>query len=1590
MKNINRKKKKLLIILSSLLFSGALIGSISYLAVSCSSQKSKNKDQPTSTIDDLLNDLENLKKQIKEYNNSLDENQIDKKQELKKLMDEIEQTSNNKNIGVNELKQKIEEWKTKFENIRNSNKNTIEIIEKFNKLIDDIRIFSDSLSESYTTIKQDCNQLINDIKEFIKPFLTKETITDQENSILKENYNNFIDRFNNIKYKKDKLELKNKLNSLKNTTNQNINDNDKNTDTTVSNKIIEEIDKEINSLPENSDNTIGNKLENIDRKIGVLLSLSELEKAYKETNKKLKDLESSNKIDPLTTEERNQFEQFYSEAKIDSKWDDLENSSVEQIQEAISKYKEKVSNKIAELIKNKEIKDDLKTLIDKANTLNKKIENEDSFNENKMVLEKSINAANNSLNENNIEEIKTSKEDLESIYNEIKNKYEEALESIKNELINDKDVIDELLNKLGENPNEEIINELNKFKRDIDTSLEDQNKKISELVDLHNKVSERIKEIAEKHKLNISTLNEILRKYDMLVSDINKFKNSLDNSKEDLINKTSELIDQIITFINPYKSKVSELTPSETELLNTKYDEFVLMFENLKYKNRIIDLNNKIHQLDKKTENKDDTNNTGVDNSINNKVVEELEKVKNDKNQLPEENNSNNNQINNKIDEIEKKIDLLSKLLELEEAYKETNHTLEYKQKEGLIDQLSNEIIDEFSKFYNDAKIEAKYDDLSNSSIELIDQAISNYKQKVTNKITELENFKKNKDALENLIKEATSWKESTIDNDSLFIEEKNQLENELSKAKEILLKGDNNQISQAIEDLENLYKQIKQKYEDKKKQLVNSLSNSKNKIDKLIDNLDQVNNKDKIDELNSLKNDIDNNLSDQSKTVDELKTLEEKVNKKIEEVSDFITNNDKELITKFDKLATEVNNYKDSLTSESSEIIRKATELSKEIRDFIEPYKNKEQLNNQDRNLLNSKYEEFVQKFNNLKYDKQKSELESKIDNLNKEVTNSNNTTDPNIDNSVKDKIVEELNKIIEEKNNLPEDNSSNSISVNEKIDALKNKVDLLTELLKLDNAYKETHKTLKQKQNDGLIDPLTEKDRQEFENYYIEAKKQAHYDDLENSSIEIIRKAVEAYQEKVNNKIRELEQSKTVPNTDLGNYIKEVSAWKTSKLNNDPLLLEEKEKLETAINEAKKSLNATNQEQSLAKEKLETIFNKVKESYNEKRKQEEIKLRDNLTILESIKNQLNTNDTGKISEIENLKALVESTINDNNNAPSKLNELNSTIKQKINQIINEWKEILVEAVRKTKNLPIIRQEFMNDFKTHLSKANEILAEETPTKQSIIDQSSLINDLLSKMNTREEELKAAQNVYNTTLAEYESYIDEYNNKPYAIGEIRDKLIDIKNQNKLSMHNPYLTVEQIEQMTNELNTTKQKLQAKQTKIDKYANSIKENIDLFTKGIQSDLSQIEKLETFNSYNTINKKYNEVKTLLDHLFTKGNNTSLQELADVYYKSSKLFYSYSLNNYHYMFILQQEINKLEANPDYTSDKYDNLQSKKNLKNNVDKIKQLITTEMGAIEIWRTEPFNQSDPGFKWWYEEQFVKLLSSFNRDITNSTN
>ncbi|MBW0594341.1 hypothetical protein MALH04_00083 [Mycoplasma anatis] len=193
MKNINRKKKKLLIILSSLLFTGALIGSISYLAVSCSSKKSKSKDQPTSTIDDLLKDLENLKKQIKEYNNSLDENQIDKKQELKKLMDEIEQTSNNKNIGVNELKQKIEEWKTKFENIRNSNKNTIEIIEKFNKLIDDIRIFSDYLSEFYTTIKQDCNQLINDIKEFIKPFLTKETIADQENSILKENYNNFID-----------------------------------------------------------------------------------------------------------------------------------------------------------------------------------------------------------------------------------------------------------------------------------------------------------------------------------------------------------------------------------------------------------------------------------------------------------------------------------------------------------------------------------------------------------------------------------------------------------------------------------------------------------------------------------------------------------------------------------------------------------------------------------------------------------------------------------------------------------------------------------------------------------------------------------------------------------------------------------------------------------------------------------------------------------------------------------------------------------------------------------------------------------------------------------------------------------------------------------------------------------------------------------------------------------------------------------------------------------------------------------------------------------------------------------------------------
>lgn len=148
-------------------------------------------------------------------------------------------------------------------------------------------------------------------------------------------------------------------------------------------------------------------------------------------------------------------------------------------------------------------------------------------------------------------------------------------------------------------------------------------------------------------------------------------------------------------------------------------------------------------------------------------------------------------------------------------------------------------------------------------------------------------------------------------------------------------------------------------------------------------------------------------------------------------------------LLDKLKNLKNDLEGYKNSLVNSGNQSVNDISNLIEEVKNIIEIYSNKNALNAEDKGLLNKKYNEFIISFNNIKYKNNKSELDKKIDYLEKEIFNSNNSETNN--NSSLDKIIEELNKTKEEFNKLPNENINNDSETNRKVEELNNKIDNL-----------------------------------------------------------------------------------------------------------------------------------------------------------------------------------------------------------------------------------------------------------------------------------------------------------------------------------------------------------------------------------------------------------------------------------------------------------------------------------------------------------------------------------------------------------------
>lgn len=302
--------------------------------------------------------------------------------------------------------------------------------------------------------------------------------------------------------------------------------------------------------------------------------------------------------------------------------------------------------------------------------------------------------------------------------------------------------------------------------------------------------------------------------------------------------------------------------------------------------------------------------------------------------------------------------------------------------------------------------------------------------------------------------------------------------------------------------------------------------------------------------------------------------------------------------------------------------------------------------------------------------------------------------------------------------------------------------------------------------------------------------------------------------------------------------------------------------------------------------------------------------------------------------------------------------------------------KSILEEAVRKINNLTVIRFQFWDETNQNLADAKNILAQESPSLDSITSQTDSINQLIDRIEQKEDGINEAAAQYNEVLGEYNSYIQEYQNNPKAIWEINQILSETKRQYKLSINNPYLTVEKINELKDYLSKAKEKIIKKQTLVEKYAKEIVKSYEFWVNYINSETSDLHlnELQTFelikNHFESINQEYSQ-------LFSTGNLTKIQDVIDLEFKGSILTLNYEVKDIikieNLMYIIKNDSDYLSA----SGQTYRNTLDK-----TMFKLETLINKEIDKLSNSR---FNteEGEPSYSYYFE----KLTNEFNQFKNN---
>ena len=1174
--------------------------------------------------------------------------------------------------------------------------------------------------------------------------------------------------------------------------------------------------------------------------------ISEIQNQLTEFNK-----DKTNKFNELE-QTRSQIEEFIDSNKNNSNYADLieKLANVKKAKESVSESSNKsdiiaANDELKQALEkakvakeqiddaNKSIKEQLNDSIANANQLlNKLADSDQQIQKAKAELNQEIQNANQAVTSNDTVSMQSTKEALDAKVTEITKKLEtfnKDKDAKFKELEQTRKDIDEFINSNKDNSTySNIISKLTTTKNEENSVSKSSNKSEIEdantllknsLQEANDKKQEIDKFVSVKKELEEFIKNDEDAKSDELVSNLNDAKQAL--AKFSSINDSHE--------ITEIKKATDDLTTAKTKLeeeIKNKKQELFNAFESSKTA-----LQNYI------TNDIKDSKYKILQDKFNNVINEYKNITPNDKISKIKEATNN---LNAKFTEVGSNKAILDKFYELKPKLEGLLKTANLKDdaKSENIDLSSEEQASTDAKAINNSSTIENVEQVNQKLQAAIDKLTKDIKKINEDKKAKFEEFKTEKQHLENIIKTKGLDKFINIDDEIKSI--KQQIDEEIKKHKI----DENSKISDILA--------AKNSIDQTQRKLLGLLDNYSTQRTESIENynkqkteLNSVINSNNFEQLEESKKTEFNNKKQEYEVLD-LETLSKnKIQEKSQEIKELIANINKEIsdakkqeYSKFDKAKKELEKYvKDELNNQKYDSIKK--EAQNKINSFSAI--KEESLATKEIQEIKDATTALIKAKTNAEQEKAKidakEQLNAKIqeaDKLKKELIDS----DPTIT-TLKTNLEKEIAKANEA---LKKDTKA----IIEAKEQLANKIDEFKSSLDKFNKEKGTKFKELEKTRKDINDFLTN-----------DVKTNPNYADL----VKKLQNSLKT-QEKINNISNKA--NIIVANNELTNALKEAK-------------------------EAKKQADRANSE---ANNKLTTSLSTANELLK--------KLTDSDTDIQNYKKQLEEeiNNANKAITSKNTKSLTDS----NNSLTNKTNEIQEKLNKFIESKNKEYEKLeqtrknIDEFIKQIENVPQTKNNCQNIIK---NLKNKKIAKDSITisnnKKEIQDANqSLQNELNNAKNTKEDitnfynSKKQLENLIKTDdakkagTAEADTILKNYKNisdasKDEEIKQATQKINDIKKiiENKIE-EKRRSEFSQFEQIKNEL----QNFINKDLKDQKY-NSIRTKIENKINGVSSinKNSKIQDIE--NAKKQLEPAKNEFEKIINNI--KEFNSQKQKIEE-----------------------------------------------------------------------------------------------------------